>query len=101
LRLACDNIYLIFFTSIEIVEITSIDFNGEFWFPCLKIVFDEFPDVNINVRFACVKIYDINKIACCDVGFEVLSNNKGRAVGKSSSDEENVKLHDLFQRTGL
>jgi len=64
--LACNNIYLIVFTGfevIEVVEFTSIDINSEFWSPCLEI-FNEFPDVNINARFA-----------CCEVGFEVLSGN--------------------------
>jgi hypothetical protein len=99
LRFACDNIHLIFFTIFEIFEITSVDINGEFWFPCLLC--DEFPDVNINVRFACNNYFDIGNFACCDVGFEVLSNDEGGAVCKGSSNEENVKLHDLYQRTGL
>jgi len=68
LRLACDNIYLIF-------EITSIDVDSEFWFPCLEIIFEKFPDVNINAGFACIKSYDISDFACCDVGFKVLSND--------------------------
>jgi hypothetical protein len=98
LRFACENI-LIFFTFFEIIEIPSINV-GEFWFPCL--FFDEFPDVNINAGFACNNSFDIGNLACCDVGFDVLGNDEGGAVGKSSSDEENVKLHDLlFQRTGL
>jgi len=91
---ACNNIYLIFFTGIEFikfVEITSININGEFWFPCLKIVI-EVPDVNIDVRFACNNS-NISNLACCEIGFEVLGNNEGGAVRKRSSDEENVKLH--------
>jgi hypothetical protein len=95
LRLACNNIYLILFTGVEIIEITSINVNGEFWFPCL--FFDEFPDVNINVKFACNNSY-IGDFACCDVGFDVLGNDEGGAVGKGSSDEENVKLHDLLYK---
>lgn len=79
---------LIFFTGFEIivVEFTSININGEFWFPCFKI-FIQLPDVNINVWFAC---NNPNRIA----RFEVLSDNEGGSVRKRSSDKEDVDLHD-------
>jgi len=84
LRFAGGNVDFIFLTGFEIiVEFTSINI-GEFWFPCVKIL-NEFPGVNINTRFARHNSYDI--------GFNVLSGDEGGAVGKGSSDEENVKLH--------
>jgi hypothetical protein len=95
LRFASGNVYLFIITGFEvIVEFTSININGEFWFPCFKILFNEFPDVNINAGFACNKSNDIVNFACCEVGFEFLSNDEGGGVRKRSSDEENVKFHD-------
>jgi len=103
LRFAGGNIYFLFFTSLEIiVVITSININGEFWFPCLKILFDELPDVNINARFACDNSYNIVNFACCEIGFDVLGNDEGGTVRKRSSDKENVDLHyDNFKGPAL
>jgi hypothetical protein len=80
-----------------LVEFTSININGEFWFPCVEIFLNEFPGVNINTRFARNNCYGIVDFACCESGFNVLSDDEGGAVSKGSSDEENVKLHDDFK----
>jgi len=102
LRFAGGNVYLFFLTGVEvIVEFTSINIDSEFWFPCFKIFLDEFPDVNINARFACHNCYIID-FACSESGFDVLSNDGGRAVCECSSNEENVKLHyDYFKGPAL
>jgi hypothetical protein len=98
LGFAGGNVYLFFLTSFEvIVKFTSINIDGEFWFPCLKIFLDEFPGVNINARFACNDSCDIVNFACCESSFDVLSNDEGGAVSEGSSDEENVKLHYDFK----
>jgi hypothetical protein len=86
LRFAGKNFVIVFTGFKIVVEFTSININGEFWFPCFKILI-KFPDVNINARFACNNSNGI-------IGFEVLSNNDRGTVRKRSSDEENVDLHD-------
>jgi len=93
LRFACDDIYLILFTSVEIIEITSINVDVKFWFPCFEILFEEIPGVNINASFACSESHNIGDLACCEVGFDVLGNDRGGGVRKRSGNEENVKLH--------
>jgi hypothetical protein len=79
-----------------LIEFTSININGEFWFPCVEIFLNEFPGVNINTRFARINCYIVD-FACCESGFNVLSDDEGRAVSEGSSDEENIKLHDDFK----
>jgi hypothetical protein len=102
LRFAGGNVNFFFLAGFEIiVEFTSININGEFWFPCVEIFLNEFPGVNINARFARNNSCDIVNFACCESGLNVLSDDEGGAVSEGSSDEENVKLHYDFKGPAL